>query len=80
MKDYFKYSKAKSGNTFLNMNKEDFSSIQVLEPFSNILINFSNKVKPIINKILINSKEDQKLKELRDWLLPMLMNGQVKVI
>lgn len=23
--------------------------------------------------------ENQKLSELRDWLLPMLMNGQVKV-
>jgi type I restriction enzyme S subunit len=26
-----------------------------------------------------NLKENQKLVELRDWLLPMLMNGQVKV-
>jgi type I restriction enzyme S subunit len=24
-------------------------------------------------------RENQKLTELRDWLLPMLMNGQVKV-
>jgi len=24
-------------------------------------------------------KENQKLTELRDWLIPMLMNGQVKV-
>jgi type I restriction enzyme S subunit len=27
-----------------------------------------------------NLKENQKLTELRDWLLPMLMNGQVKVM
>jgi type I restriction enzyme S subunit len=27
-----------------------------------------------------NLKENQKLTELRDWLLPMLMNGQVKVV
>jgi type I restriction enzyme S subunit len=26
-----------------------------------------------------NINENQKLTELRDWLLPMLMNGQVKV-
>ena len=26
-----------------------------------------------------NEIENQKLTELRDWLLPMLMNGQVKV-
>jgi type I restriction enzyme S subunit len=27
-----------------------------------------------------NLLENQKLTELRDWLLPMLMNGQVKVM
>ena len=27
-----------------------------------------------------NIIENQKLAELRDWLLPMLMNGQVKVV
>lgn len=26
-----------------------------------------------------NVKQNQQLAELRDWLLPMLMNGQVKV-
>jgi type I restriction enzyme S subunit len=30
-------------------------------------------------KIGTNLLENQKLTELRDWLLPMLMNGQVKV-
>tara|TARA_Y100000310_G_C20601510_1_gene773297 strand:+ start:689 stop:1078 length:390 start_codon:yes stop_codon:yes gene_type:complete len=34
-------------------------------------------IQPTIEKILINAKENQKLAELRDWLLPMLMNGQV---
>jgi type I restriction enzyme S subunit len=28
----------------------------------------------------LNLAENQKLTELRDWLLPMLMNGQVKVM
>ena len=27
----------------------------------------------------MNATENQKLTELRDWLLPMLMNGQVTV-
>jgi len=27
----------------------------------------------------VNAIENQKLSELRDWLLPMLMNGQVSV-
>ncbi|MEN9947144.1 MAG: hypothetical protein RLZZ293_1530, partial [Pseudomonadota bacterium] len=26
-----------------------------------------------------NNQENQKLSELRDWLLPMLMNGQISI-
>jgi type I restriction enzyme, S subunit len=33
----------------------------------------------VYSKISINQEENQKLAELRDWLLPMLMNGQVTV-
>lgn len=77
--DYFKFAKAKTGNTFANMNKGDFSSIKVIKPNSEVLIEFSNKLESSVNKVLVNSKENQKLSELRDWLLSMLMNGQVKV-
>ena len=76
---YFKYSSAKTGNTFANMNKSDFSSIQVLKPKKEILTHFSNSLESTIEKILNNSIESQQLSELRDWLLPMLMNGQVSV-
>jgi type I restriction enzyme S subunit len=34
---------------------------------------------PIANRIYMTAKENKKLAELRDWILPMLMNGQVKV-
>ncbi|MBK9480892.1 MAG: hypothetical protein IPO02_02670 [Bacteroidetes bacterium] len=34
----------------------------------------------IQNKKQTSIAENQKLTELRDWLLPMLMNGQVKVM
>jgi len=45
---------------------------QIIEKFSNI----SN---PIIRKIIKNYYENARLVSLRDWLLPMLMNGQVTV-
>jgi type I restriction enzyme S subunit len=32
-----------------------------------------------LNRIVKNQEENQKLSELRDWLLPMLMNGQITV-
>jgi type I restriction enzyme S subunit len=37
------------------------------------------KISPILSKIVNNQIENQHLSSLRDWLLPMLMNGQVKV-
>ena len=40
---------------------------------------FYNKAKPIHAQIQKNLQQNQKLAELRDWLLPMLMNGQVRV-
>ena len=61
------------------MNKGDFSAIKTIKPAKEILLSFSNKLEANINKILVNQIENQKLSELRDWLLPMLMNGQVRV-
>ena len=40
---------------------------------------FNKIVDPILNDFKVLSKQNQKLAELRDWLLPMLMNGQVRV-
>ena len=34
---------------------------------------------PLIDLISKNKRQNQELTQLRDWLLPMLMNGQVKV-
>ena len=38
-----------------------------------------DKLKPILEKVISNKKQNQELAKLRDWLLPMLMNGQVTV-
>ena len=40
---------------------------------------FYSFMEPLQNKKQKNLKENQELVSLRDWLLPMLMNGQVKV-
>lgn len=41
-----------------------------------IISQFSNIVAPILKQINTLNKESQKLAELRDWLLPMFINGQ----
>lgn len=78
IKDYFKYSSgAKSGNIFDNMNKEDFVSIKLIYPTEDVLEKYKEKIEPIYNKIKSCILENEKLVELRDFLLPVLMNGQV---
>ena len=80
LNDYFKFAKgAKTGNTFANMNKGDFESIQLVLPENKLRLKFEEFALPIVELILMRSKENKNLSELRDWLLPMLMNGQVKV-
>ena len=51
--------------------------LKVVIPPKNNLINFQSQIQSSLDKIEIIRQENQKLTELRDWLLPMLMNGQV---
>lgn len=55
------------------------STYKIVKPSKLILENFQNKVSLFESKRQINLKQNQQLSSLRDWLLPMLMNGQVKV-
>lgn len=41
---------------------------------------FGKVINPILKKLIVNQHENQYLSQLRDWLLPMLMNGQVMVV
>lgn len=60
------------------ITKGDLEDIQIPLPNDKNLDIFST-LNIITKKIEKNLEENQKLVELRDWLLPMLMNGQVKV-
>lgn len=48
-------------------------------PDKNTLIKFEQRLEPLFAKMTTNAKENQQLSQLRDWLLPMLMNGQATV-
>ncbi|MDW8742219.1 restriction endonuclease subunit S [Streptococcus suis] len=51
----------------------------ILVPNINISRKYSENAETIFNRIRQTIFENQELTQLRDWLLPMLMNGQVKV-
>lgn len=79
IKSYFEGAKAKTGNTFSNMNKGDFSTIGILKPSDQVLQDYHQKAYPLFEQIKLKLLENKKLVKLRDWLLPMLMNGQVTI-
>ena len=80
LKNYFEYNVgAKKGAVLDNMNKQEFSNIPILDANRNLKKLYFDKVNPLYEKIKLNLKQNQELSALRDWLLPMLMNGQVKV-
>ena len=76
---YFENAKAKTGNVFANMSKEEFASIIVAYPPKQILQALHNKVAPIFDSIKNNIEEINSLTKQRDELLPLLMNGQATV-
>ena len=48
-------------------------------PSKEEIMSFNADVKPWLSMISDNLRESYRLSELRDWLLPMLMNGQATI-
>jgi len=57
----------------------DIEVLKVPIPPENLLEKFECSMKASNEKIINNLKQNQELAALRDWLLPLLMNGQVLV-
>lgn len=68
-----------SGSTFQEVSASTLRTIRTVLPSEEVLVSFDKLIKPIFIKQDLLEEENQKLTELRDWLLPMLMNGQVRV-
>lgn len=72
------YRKA-SGSVQPHVYPSDLSSLKYLLPPKNLVDLFEGKVIAVNELIGRQNQENDKLEKLRDWLLPMLMNGQVKI-
>ncbi len=59
-----------------NVSQETLKNLLVPIPQQSLLSKFNDSVSRIYNLINGNIKENVQLTTLRDWLLPMLMNGQ----
>ena len=69
-----------SGSVFNSIVSNDIEYTNLAISVSGEVIETYAKIaEPLFEKIGINIKENRQLEQLRDWLLPMLMNGQVTV-
>lgn len=69
----------RSGAQQPHINKGTVDESKLIVPSDNVLDKYYSLVDSYYAKILNNTFQIKQLSELRDWLLPMLMNGQVKV-
>jgi len=67
------------GTMTLNVNTTLFSNIELVKPPDESITVFDNEVKPLMELLLNNLKENDKLSKIRDTLLPKLMSGEIDV-
>lgn len=68
-----------AGSTQKYISLSELRNLPINIPEKNILEKFNNIVTPIYEQIVNNTNEIKNLKELRDTLLPKLMNGEIEV-
>ena len=68
------YKKANTGSTVPHANRIYIEKIKI--PISRDMEKFSEIFDRIYEKVIQNKRENKELIALRDFLLPLLMNGQ----
>ena len=79
MSEYFikKAEHSSTGSVFNGLRINILENIGIIIPNKEIIDLFTNRVTSILYEKYLYEKENEELKRLRDYLLPLLMNGQV---
>ena len=79
--EYFikKASNSSTGSIFTGIRIKSLEDMPTIVPPQNIIKEFTSQLKLLLKKKNICFKENINLEEIRDFLLPLLMNGQVTV-
>ena len=78
LKDYENTTATTSGGTIMqNVSQSTLKSIKFAVPEKRYILKFNEKIDSIWSNMQNNEKENQALVSLRNFLLPLLMNGQV---
>ncbi len=65
--------------TMGHITQDHLKQSRIVVPPIDIVKNLDKQLKPVQEKQILINRQNQHLTALRDWLLPMLMNGQVTV-
>ena len=71
--------KTQVATTVIHIGKKNFDKFQITLPTEEILDKFDELTEPILDQIVANRLENRRLAELRDTLLPKLMNGEISI-
>lgn len=77
---HFKMLAERRKTTMGHITQEHLKQSRIIIPKLKLIKELEGMVSPVFKKMLILKQENQQLTQLRDWLLPMLMNGQVRVV
>jgi len=66
-------------STRASLNESNIGNLYIVIPPQKLLEKFNSIVNPIRDKILMSKDENRKCISLRNWLLPMLINGQATI-
>jgi type I restriction enzyme S subunit len=78
--NFINYVNLATEGTRMPRTKWEFMKQYLLPiPKEDITQKFNDILKPLISQMENNTYQNQQLTQLRDWLLPMLMNGQITI-
>lgn len=72
-------SNRSAGTIMKNISQTILSDMDFIIPKQELIDKFTNYSNSIFEQLKTIQQQNQELTKLRDWLLPMLMNGQVRV-
>ncbi len=67
-----------NGTVFGSINKNDFEGMKCVIPTDKIITIFEEKCRPLDDVIFANAQQSSNLIQIRDSLLPKLMNGEIE--
>ena len=68
-----------SGTTFPEISKKNFRPLTVVRPTDDVIAAYQQVDEPLFDLLVVCVKENIRLAEMRDYLLPQLLSGQIRV-